>query len=90
MANQYLSLLMRKQFKYVSKLPVLSARELLKILYKIGYLTDHQKGSHIILRNKDYPHRRLTIPNHKEIARGTLRSIIKQSGLTTDEFLKIS
>ena len=70
----------------MSKLPVISARELLKVLSKIGYLVDHQTGSHMILRNENYPHRRITVPNHKEIARGTLRSIIRQSGLTLDEF----
>jgi predicted RNA binding protein YcfA (HicA-like mRNA interferase family) len=70
----------------MSKLPVISARELLKILNKIGYSVDHQTGSHMILRNENYPHRRITVPNHKEIARGTLRSIIWQSGLTLDEF----
>ena len=70
----------------MSKLPVISARELLKVLSKIGYSVDHQTGSHMILRNENYPHRRITVPNHKEIARGTLRSIIRQSGLTLDEF----
>ncbi len=73
----------------MSKLPIISARDLLKILHKIGYDVDHQTGSHIILRNKDHPHRRITVLNHKEIARGTLRSIIKQSGLTLEEFLKV-
>jgi predicted RNA binding protein YcfA (HicA-like mRNA interferase family) len=70
----------------VSKLPVLSANELIKALYKIGYLIDHQTGSHIILRNVNYPFRRLTIPNHKEIAKGTLRAIIRQAGLSVEEF----
>ena len=70
----------------MSKLPIISAREMLKILNKIGYSVDHQTGSHLILRNEIYPHRRITVPNHKEIARGTLRSIIRQSGLTLDEF----
>jgi len=73
----------------MSKLPIISARDLIKALYKIGYYTDHQTGSHIILRNTKYPYRRLTIPNHKEIARGTLSSIIKQSGLDVKQFLKI-
>ena len=70
----------------MSRLPIISARELLKILSNIGYFVDHQTGSHIIMRNKNYPYRRITVPNHKEIARGTLRSIIRQSGLTLDEF----
>ncbi|HLD96776.1 MAG TPA: type II toxin-antitoxin system HicA family toxin [Candidatus Nanoarchaeia archaeon] len=50
---------------------------------------DHQTGSHIILRQQQEPHRRLTVPNHKEIAKGTLRAIIKQAGLTVEEFIKL-
>ncbi|MHB8545772.1 MAG: type II toxin-antitoxin system HicA family toxin [Nitrosotalea sp.] len=42
---------------------------------KIGYEADHQTGSHVILRHRKTPHRRLTVPNHKEIARGTLKAI---------------
>ncbi len=70
----------------MSRLPVVSGRELCKILKKIGYSIDHQTGSHIILRNEDSPHRRLSVPDHKEIAKGTLRSILRQSGLSADEF----
>ena len=73
----------------MSKLPIISAINLIKTLHKIGYDVDHQTGSHIILRNTKYPHRRLSAPNHKEIARGTLSSIIKQSGLDVKQFLKI-
>lgn len=43
-------------------------------------------GSHIILRNIHTPYRRLTVPNHKEIAKGTLRAIMRQAGLTAKEF----
>jgi predicted RNA binding protein YcfA (HicA-like mRNA interferase family) len=70
----------------VSKLPVLSGKRLCKVLGKIGYFVDHQTGSHIILRQESPPHRRLTVPNHKEIAKGTLRAIIRESGLTLNEF----
>jgi len=73
----------------VPKLPVVSGVEIVKALAKIGYETDHQTGSHIILRQKEYPYRRLTIPNHKEIAKGTLRAIIRQAGLTLEELLEI-
>lgn len=73
----------------MSKLPVASGRELCKILEKIGYLMDHQTGSHIILRHKNPPHRRLAVPDHKEIAKGTLRAIIRQAGLTVNEFRKL-
>ena len=70
----------------MSKLPQLSGREVVKILVRIGYQKDRQKGSHIILRQNSFPYRRIVVPDHKEIAKGTLRKIIKQVGLTTEEF----
>ena len=70
----------------MSKLPVVSGKQLCKMLGNIGYFTDHQTGSHIILRHKNPPHRRLTVPEHKEVAKGTLRTIIRQAGLTLEEF----
>ena len=57
------------------KLPTISGTEVVKVLTKIGYEIDHQTGSHLILREKDYPHRRITVPLHKEVAKGTLRAI---------------
>ena len=69
------------------KLPLISGIEAVKALAKIGYGIDHQTGSHLILRHKEEPHRRLTVPNHKELAKGTLRAIIRQSGLTVEEFV---
>ena len=68
------------------KLPLLSGNEVCKALAKIGYRVDHQTGSHFILRNEIPPYRRLTVPSHKEIAKGTLRAIIRQAGLTLEEF----
>jgi predicted RNA binding protein YcfA (HicA-like mRNA interferase family) len=38
------------------------------------------------LRNRNYPFRRLSIPNHKEIAKGTLRAIIRQAGVSLAEY----
>jgi predicted RNA binding protein YcfA (HicA-like mRNA interferase family) len=73
----------------MTKLPVVSGRDLVKALAKIGYLSDHQTGSHIILRHHAPPHRRLTIPNHKEIAKGTLKNIIRETGLTVEELLQV-
>lgn len=68
------------------KIPVVSAREVIKALSKVGYHIDHQTGSHVILRHGEPPHRRVTVPNHEEIARGTLKAIIEESGLAFDEF----
>lgn len=73
--------------RLMPKLPVVSGQECVKAMRKFGYEQDHQTGSHIILRHKDPPHRRLTVPNHKELAKGTLRLIIKQAGLTVEEFI---
>lgn len=69
------------------KLPSVSARKVVKALSEFGYELDHQTGSHLILRQKEYPHRRVTVPNHDPIAKGTLNAIIKQTGLTREEFL---
>jgi predicted RNA binding protein YcfA (HicA-like mRNA interferase family) len=73
----------------MTKLPVVSGRQLVKALTKVGYLFDHQQGSHIILRHQSSPHRRLSIPDHKEIAKGTLRQIIRESGLSITELTQL-
>lgn len=73
----------------MSKLPVVSGQDVIKALAKIGYEFDHQRGSHIVLRQNSAPFRRITVPNHKEISKGTLRSIIREAGLTVDEFVNL-
>jgi len=73
----------------LSKLPLLSAKRLCKALEKIGYQIDHQTGSHIILRNENHPYRRLTVPNHKEIAKGTLRAIVRQAGISVEVLVSL-
>lgn len=70
----------------MSVLPRISGRDVVKALTRTGYSVDRQKGSHIILRQDEYPHRRITVPDHSEIAKGTLRAIIRDAGLTVDEF----
>ena len=70
----------------MTKLPVVSGKDAVGALKKLGYELDHQTGSHMILRQKFSPFRRLTIPNHREVAKGTLRAIVRQAGLTLDEF----
>lgn len=73
----------------MSRLPQVSGREVVKALRKIGYELDHQRGSHMVLRHAAPPHRRLTVPDHREVAKGTLRAIIRQAGLTVDEFVSL-
>ncbi len=68
------------------KLPVISGSAAVKAFRKLGYEVDVQHGSHIILRHAKPPHRRLSIPNHAELAKGTLRALIREAGLTVAEF----
>lgn len=70
-------------------LPLISGRELVRALEKVGYVLDRQKGSHMVLRQSTSPYRRVTIPDHKEVAKGTLRSILKHVGLTAEELEKL-
>lgn len=71
------------------KLPSFKPKALIKKFEKAGYVIDRQKGSHVILYHFKEG-KRLTIPLHvKDIPKGTLLSIIKQSGLTRDEFLRL-
>ena len=71
------------------KLPIISGKEVIKILQKRGYFVDHQTGSHIILRHKDPPHRRTTVPNHSTIAKGTLLAILRETGITREELFEL-
>ncbi len=71
----------------MSRLPVCSGQDAIRAFQKLGYQLDHQTGSHIILRHPQM--RRLTVPNHRELAKGTLRALIREAGLTKDEFVNL-
>jgi predicted RNA binding protein YcfA (HicA-like mRNA interferase family) len=73
----------------MTKLPVVSGQQVVRALGRIGYEFDRQRGSHVILRQAASPHRRITVPDHAEVARGTLRAIIRQCGLTVEEFVSM-
>ncbi len=73
----------------MSVLPRISGREVEKALTKLGYERDRQKGSHIILRQVLHPHRRIVVPDHREVAKGTLRAIIREVGITVKEFCEL-
>jgi predicted RNA binding protein YcfA (HicA-like mRNA interferase family) len=73
----------------LSGLPVLSGRRLVKVLGRLGYVVDRQHGSHIILRHSEPPHRRLVVPDHAEIAKGTLRALLRDAGLTVNELRRL-
>jgi predicted RNA binding protein YcfA (HicA-like mRNA interferase family) len=73
----------------LSALPRISGREVVAALSKIGYDFDRQRGSHIVLRCPRPPFRRMVVPDHKEIAKGTLRAIVREAGLTVAEFVAL-
>ena len=70
------------------KLPVVSGKECIKALGDAGFRFKRQEGSHVIMR-KDNPFIQVSVPDHKELDRGTLRSIIRQVDLSVEEFVKL-
>lgn len=70
----------------MSKLPLLSWRDIVKALAKAGFQVARQKGSHLILVKDEYI---VPVPKHREIKRGLLHAIIAEAGLTREEFLKL-
>jgi predicted RNA binding protein YcfA (HicA-like mRNA interferase family) len=69
-----------------NKLPILSWKQVTKILDRLGYQYKHGKGSHMFFSDGIH---KVSVPRHDEIAPGTLLSIIEQTGLTKQEFLNI-
>ncbi len=65
-------------------LPVISGREAVKAFEKLGFRFHHQKSSHIILYHSNGRH--LSIPDHRELDRGTLRALIRGAGIAVEEF----
>jgi predicted RNA binding protein YcfA (HicA-like mRNA interferase family) len=70
----------------MQKIPLLSGQEVVKIFKRLGWEVVRHRGSHIILV-KEGNIATLSVPNHHEVARGTLRSLIARAGLSVDEFL---
>jgi predicted RNA binding protein YcfA (HicA-like mRNA interferase family) len=71
----------------VPKVPLLKPKEVIRVFKKFGWVVARSSGSHIIL-TKEGNISTLSIPNHNEIARGTLRALIDKSGLTIKDFIK--
>ena len=73
----------------MAKLPKISGKELCKVLEKIGFKKIYGKGSHVRFKHPDG--RRTVVPVHgnEDIGSGLLTAIIKQTGLTREEFEKI-
>ena len=69
------------------RLPVISGDEFAKAIRKIGYVWDHTEGSHMILLRP--PGQRLSVPRHAELGRGLLRTLIRDAGLSRQEFTRL-
>lgn len=72
----------------MSKLPVISGRECVAALARVGFQVKRQQGSHIVLR-RDEPFAQLVVPDHKVLDRGTLRAIIRQADLGVESFCRL-
>jgi len=70
----------------MQKLPLLSGREVVKVFERLGWEVARQRGSHIILVKEGHV-ATLSVPNHCEVARGTLRSLIARADITVEKFL---
>jgi predicted RNA binding protein YcfA (HicA-like mRNA interferase family) len=66
--------------------PLLRPREVVRAFQKLGWEEARQRGSHIILTKSGHV-ATLSVPNHSQVARGTLRALIAKAGLTVEEFL---
>lgn len=73
----------------MASLPTLSGRDVVKAFVSDGWQMARQRGSHMILV-KDGHMATLSIPDHREVAKGTLRSLIRSSGLTVEEFAALT
>ncbi|MCL2285255.1 MAG: type II toxin-antitoxin system HicA family toxin [Firmicutes bacterium] len=73
-----------------SKYPVLKPSEIIKALKGFGFVFKSQKGSHAkyVRSIQGMPTRIVIVPMHDEVAKGTLRNILEQAGLSIDEFLE--
>jgi predicted RNA binding protein YcfA (HicA-like mRNA interferase family) len=71
----------------MTRLPRLSGREVVKVFESLGWEQVRQSGSHLILVREGH-RATLSVPDHKEVAMGTLRSLIRSAGLTVDQFVE--
>jgi predicted RNA binding protein YcfA (HicA-like mRNA interferase family) len=70
------------------RLPVISGNEAVKAFKKAGWIQARREGSHVILFKAGIPVV-LSIPDHREVKRGTLRSLIRKASLSVDEFASL-
>jgi predicted RNA binding protein YcfA (HicA-like mRNA interferase family) len=67
------------------KLPRVSGAEVVRALQHMGFVVARQRGSHIVLRRGSSG---CVVPNHRELKTGTLAGVLKQAGVSVEDFLK--
>ncbi|MYA28292.1 MAG: type II toxin-antitoxin system HicA family toxin [Nitrospira sp. SB0672_bin_25] len=72
----------------MTKLPVCSGEDAIRVFNKAGWIQDRRRGSHVTLI-KGGMAVVLTVPLHRELGPGLLRSLIRKAGLTVEEFQKL-
>ena len=72
----------------MARLPSVSGRQAVAAFQRIGFEIRRQRGSHIVLVRTGTPVT-LSVPEHRELKRGTLRALIRQANLTVDEFVEL-
>jgi predicted RNA binding protein YcfA (HicA-like mRNA interferase family) len=73
----------------VAKLPIMSGREVVRLLTKMGFRVVGRKRSHIKMKKRDEKVTVVVVPDHRELARGTLRSIFRRADLTPDDLKRL-
>ena len=72
------------------KLPLLSGDQAVKYFEKLGYRVVRQRGSHIRMHHQTDPSRQpLSIPRHKRLGRGLMRKLLRDAGLSVEEFTNL-
>ena len=69
------------------KVPLLPARKVIRALVRLGWHVDHQKGSHVVLKDAGSGTRMVVVPDHPELDRGTLKAILAQAGIEIETLL---
>jgi predicted RNA binding protein YcfA (HicA-like mRNA interferase family) len=72
----------------MSKLPVISGRQLVRVLKQVGFVFDRQRGSHMMLF-RETPPTTLSVPDHRELDRGTLRALLRQADISPSQLLEL-
>jgi predicted RNA binding protein YcfA (HicA-like mRNA interferase family) len=72
----------------MSRLPQVSGSDVVRALQKVGFSVVRQHGSHIIMRRSN-PFAQTVVPNHRQVDRGTLRAILRQTDLSVEQLSKL-